>query len=116
MSNLLIRSATGVDWGSRPAGAGELLLLPDLSMLVKGPGEEERELGEELGWSGPSRWKVKGVEIGWIGAELRLSGLIRFCASLGGGTDSVTLFSLSCFGWGTGDTLEPSFLLVGGVI
>jgi hypothetical protein len=99
-----------------PSGCGEPArpAPEDFNTLVKGPGEEEREDGFEPGRSGGNRWKVNGVEIGWIGAELRVSVRIRFCASLGGFTPFP--LSSSCLGGITGETLEPSLRLVGGVM
>ena len=82
-----------------------------MSMLVNGAGEEEREDGLELGWSGPLRWKVKGVGIGCTCAELRGSGRVRVWANLGGFE-----FASSCLDGMMGDTLEPNLRVVGGVM
>ena len=83
-----------------------------MSMLVNGAGEDEREDGLELGWSGQAlKWNVNGVGIGCTGAELRASVRIRFWANLGGFE-----FASSCLDGMIGDTLEPNLRVVGGVM
>ena len=97
----------GVEARGRPGEAG----VEALSMLVNGPGEEERDEGWLEGCSGPRRWKVKGVGMGWTGAELRVSVRRRLVASFGG-----LAWASSCLAGVPGDTLEPSLRAVGGVM
>ena len=104
MSNLLTRCDT------EDSAAG----VEDLSTLVNGAGDEEREEGllEHNTWSGQDlKWNVNGVGIGCTGAELRASVRIRFWANLGGFE-----FASSCLDGMIGDTLEPSLRVVGGVM